>query len=175
MKTEELTRVARRAIADRLGRLRDSMQDLGGWFRENVAQLIGKHVGEAVRDALAAALGRPTRRERARYDRHDADGYDGYGHDPYAPSAADEAEVDDLWGRRQGRQAWREEVTEPKSNRRWDGVLAAVAQVACWWLRKGLPRASLGRVDNQRSSLRNCLWGTGLRKQIFCSLVAASP
>src|SRR5262245_11263446 len=149
MKTAEFARAARRALTDRLGRLRGSMEELGTWFRENVAQLIGRHVGEAVRDALAAALGRPARRERDRYDRDEhGEDFGGYGHaSSYTPPDADEDEVDgDLLGRSQVRQPWREEVAEPKTNRRWDGVLAAVAQVACWWLRKGLPRASLGRV-----------------------------
>src|SRR5262249_35703998 len=113
------------------------------------ARLIGRHVGEAVRDALAAALGRPASRERDRYDRDEhGDDFGGYGHaSSYAPPDADEDEDDgDLWGRSQGRQPWREEVAEPKTNRRGAGVLAAGAEGACWWLRKGLPRASLGRV-----------------------------
>src|SRR5262249_10536771 len=66
---------------------------------------------------------------------------------PYGIPDAHEEEADHhLWGAHQARQPRREEAAEPKANRRWDGVLAAVAQVACWWLRKGLPRASLGRV-----------------------------
>src|SRR5262245_66297941 len=109
MKTEEFTRAARRALTDRLGRLRGSMEDLGAWFRENVARLIGKHVGEAVRDALAAALGRPASRSRERDDRHDrdddGDGYGGFGaHDPYGLPDAPEGEDDPhLWGAPQAR------------------------------------------------------------------------
>src|SRR5262249_32911618 len=105
----------------------------------------------------------------------------GFGHASYAPPDADEDEVDDdLWGGRQGRQPWREEAPEPKTNRRWDGVLAALAQGACWWLRRGLPRASLGRglAPGAAAGLVAVLVGPlagGLVATAGTALLAAAP
>src|SRR5687768_868798 len=138
MNAEALTRAARHVLADRLGRMRGSLEELGAWFREHFARLVARHVGEAVRDALAAALGRPAR--PGRYG--DEDGDDGYGgRHPYSPPDGDDDEDDGFWG------GWpREREAEPKGDRRrWDALLACVAQVGAWWLRQGLPRASVPR------------------------------
>ena len=106
------------------------MQESGAWFRENVAKLIGQHVGEAVRDALAAAPGRAARDDE---DDHAAHGR--RGRDPYAEHDPDEDEKQ-LLGGADTRQGRGKATPSPKT---------AGARTGCWrasprWRRGGCAR-----------------------------------
>lgn len=56
MKLDKLSRPVRLFLSERLERLHMALKDLGQRLRAGIAQLVGSHIGEAVQDALAAAL-----------------------------------------------------------------------------------------------------------------------
>src|SRR5690242_5141588 len=80
--SRELAGAARRFLAERLDRLQEALEGLGGRVREGVASVVGGHVGDAVRDALGAALGRQAQPDRFPYSREPL-GRGPYRHDPY--------------------------------------------------------------------------------------------
>ena len=56
-----LTRPVRRYLKERLDRLHNALASLARRLRESIASVIGTHLGDAVRDAVQAALDQRTR------------------------------------------------------------------------------------------------------------------
>src|SRR4051794_4774363 len=80
-----LTPLVRRYLQERLDRLHNALASLACRLRESIAAVIGTHLGDAVRDAVQAAL---DQRTRASPQSNDPDDFPhrpvhGDGHDPY--------------------------------------------------------------------------------------------
>jgi hypothetical protein len=113
---------ALRETQGRLERLHASLEALALRLREGIAGLVGGHVGDAARDALRAALGRPP--TAVADSRTQAD-------HSFAASVDDPDGFTPLWA---------EEPAPPPatpahpSRRGWRSVLAGGLQLAGWWL-----------------------------------------
>jgi hypothetical protein len=163
--SRNLARRAVRHLAQRLERLHEALQSLGRRLRESIAQLIGSHAGETIREAIHALLesliprpqGRdpplrepyrpdPYRPDRDREDRdHDdpyrADRYrtDPAGNDPYGPGWQDDPGGHDDWGRGYGMTstpAIPDRSLPPDGLPPWCALLPPTLQLPVWCLRK---------------------------------------
>jgi hypothetical protein len=117
-----------RTLAERLGRLNDTLAGLGGQVRSRIAGTVGEAVGDAVRAAVRSLLG-----ER---ESHAAGKCPAQRDDcgPWAsPFGADEDE-DDYPDAPPAR--YRGAAPKASGPSRWRGALAAAAQSALWWLRR---------------------------------------
>ncbi len=124
-----LSRPARRFLSDRLERLHDALENLGQRLREGIAHLVGGHIGDAVRDALASALQHklPSRPHDA-YSAHNVAGEPHGFHD-------DSDMRQDFWREREYEPP--PPAPEPKAElkpRRWQPLLAGGMQLASWCL-----------------------------------------
>src|SRR5262249_22981778 len=115
---------ARRFLMERLRRLQEALEALGQRLREGISQLIGKHVGDAVRDAIEGALcSQPVHRLPER----PSPSYRSY-HDPYGYPHEDYPE-DGFWEDIESVQV--EPEPEQKVSR-WRPLLAGLAQLVTW-------------------------------------------
>jgi hypothetical protein len=115
---------ARRFLMERLRRLQEALEALGQRLREGISQLIGKHVGDAVRDAIESVLckepvyhppERPIPQYRSYHDPYD------YPHEEYPEEG--------FWGDRES--VYEEPEPEQKVSR-WRPLLAGLAQLVTW-------------------------------------------
>jgi hypothetical protein len=127
-----LTHSTRRFLMDRLDRLHDALEGLGKRLREGIAQLVGSHIGDAVKDALAVLLLRnapapdpePYYRRESSYRPHDP-----Y-HDDYERG---------FWNEREPMPRERDPEPEPEREQkpsRWKTMLTGLVQVSTWWLQR---------------------------------------
>ena len=137
-----LTRPVRRYLQERLEGLHDALASLARRLRESIAAVIGTHIGEAVRDAVQAALDQRTRASPPRDDPddwHDSSGEYGEHRSP---------EFDAPPG------LWQGPVHEPTppvphdtcSNgppRWWSFLPAALQALSCWLRHKKTRRPVL--------------------------------
>jgi hypothetical protein len=137
MSISSLGRAAGRFLTERLELLKEALEGLGQRLREGVAQLLGAHVGQAVRDSVGAALANePDDDVAARFDR-----YERYDHDGYDP---DDIEEERFWGH--AAPPPRELPPQPEGASRWSrckALLTGGVQVASVWLQHRLPQKSL--------------------------------
>lgn len=136
MSNNTLSHPTRRFLMDRLERLHESLENLGQRLREGIASLVGNHIGDAIKDALAILLLResPTRapepypRRESAYSPRDfhRDGYDEYDRDFWRHEP-------DLPDREPGREP--EPETEPKPSR-WKTLLTGLVHLSTWWLQR---------------------------------------
>ena len=124
---------ALRFLQERLERLHASLEDLARRLREGIAGLVGVHVGDAVRDALRVALGRPPNEPAGAWAQ---------GPSPFDPPADDPADVGPV-------ALWADEPEPPRSapaptvRPGWWPLLTGGLQLAGWWLRDRLRRPLL--------------------------------
>jgi hypothetical protein len=133
MSANTLTHTTRRFVMDRLERLVESLENLSHRLRETLANLVGTHIGDAIRDALEALLHQqPTshlpdyhrrldqegRRRDYRYD-YPEDDYDDqrfwYGQEPLPPEPPPEPEPG-------------------QKSSRWKSLLTGLVHLSSWFL-----------------------------------------
>jgi hypothetical protein len=133
-----LTRPVRRFLSERLERLREALENLGRRLRESVAQLLGTHIGETVRQAVENALQvQPLRRyDPEPFYRHG--GRERHFED-------DDFEEDRFWGREPS--VWEppepETPIENEKPSRWKAVLDAALHGLFCFVRPRCERPSL--------------------------------
>jgi hypothetical protein len=136
-----LSRPARRFLSDRLDRLHNALESLGQRLREGIAHLVGSHIGDAVRDALASALQhKPPLRS--------IDSYPAYDRGDQPHSFRDDSDShQDFWREREYESLppEPEPKVEPKP-RRWQPLLTGGVQLASWWLQHRPTPRSLKRI-----------------------------
>jgi hypothetical protein len=139
-------------LAERLEKLNDNLQTLGGRLQEAIAHAVGEAVANAVRDGVRNLLARMTRpptsdvdaddgeEQRPDYDRYADDNLYEDDRDPFGPDHGQRAG----YGRR-GRGLWSDDRpchrTTPTSattrnGGRWLQAFGAAFQAGCWWLRQ---------------------------------------
>lgn len=140
----QLTGSARRFLAERLDRLQQTLETFCQRVREGVAAVIGGHIGDAVRDALHAALRIPHECRRDpldpplddRFDSPDGKNYEVPYEEPTAYWRVPEP-IRPPMG-----------PPEPRPPSRWRTLLTGGLHAAGWWLHQRLtqrPRqATLG-------------------------------
>ena len=141
---------SRRFLLDHIDRLRQSMENLGKRLRESIAEIIGKQIGEAVRDALDALLHtRPAERNTRYppYRQHEYDPREDYPADWYSSGFA---QGQDFWQEMDAQEPEEPEPQpEPEQKRhppQWKSVLRGLAQLSAWWFQRGPKRLSLRQL-----------------------------
>ena len=145
MNIGHMSRSARRFLIDRLERLHTALETLGERLREGIAQLVGGHIGDAVKDALATTLLRrpvhlgphpdhdPRAWHSATLDRHG----DCLPQDhPYREHFWEEPELEPLPAPRS---------QEPEQPSRWKSLVAGGVHLVTLWYRHRPPRRFLLR------------------------------
>jgi len=131
MSTGKLRGPALRFLQERLECLQASLEELARRLRESIAGLVGVHVGDAVRDALRAALGRPPNEPAGAWPQAPS---------PFDPTTDDPAGPAPLWS---------EEPEPPRAapaptvRPGWWLLLTGGLQLAGWWLHDRLRRPLL--------------------------------
>src|SRR5262245_47053305 len=133
MNVRNLSGPALRFLQDRLERLQASLEDLARRLREGIAGLVGVHVGDAVRDALRAALGRPPNEPVGTWPQAPSS-YDPTADDPVGTGPAP------LWADEPGPPRV---APAPSVRPGWWPLLTGGLHLAGWWLRDRLPRPVL--------------------------------
>jgi len=137
---------------ERLGQLHASLGELGRRLRDRIAELVGSHAGEAVREAVLAALPRsgpgPPPRDQRPFAPEDE------GHDPYPSMDGAYPDLDHSSYGRAGRPEWGQEHSyrpqpsssspEPSPWWRWL-VLPVALEMASRWL-PSAPRPLVGAL-----------------------------
>ena len=126
----------------RVSRLYEDLSSLGRRLREGIAMLAGRHAGDAVRDAVEAALG-PSETD-LNLPESSYRPYPGGRDDPYRRSYRDPyAEDAERYGGYREDDAWsapsHELVPPPSGLARlpaWWAVLPPALQLLSWWLRQ---------------------------------------
>lgn len=158
-----LTRPVRRFLAGRLGQLREALETLGARLRESVAQLLGPHTGDAIREAVEKALRlRPAPRR--------------YEPEPFAPRREQDFEEDRPWGREPS--IWDAPEPEPRIEEakaaRPKSVPAAAAEALCRFVRSRAGRPSLLKLVGVGAAITvTTLLGVPLLGGALLSIVAA--
>jgi hypothetical protein len=160
--TRNLARRTVRQLCARLERLHEALLGLGQRLRESIAQLIGSHIGEAVREAVRALLEGavprppghthdPYRSSHQRSDfhpgarhaspGHDPWGRDPWGSDPYSEDAYQDEMLENGAGNQPAQGGGASPVQMPElpalpGMPRWWSFLPAALQLADWWLRR---------------------------------------
>jgi hypothetical protein len=139
MSANTLTHTTRRFVMDRLERLVESLENLSHRLRETLANLVGTHIGDAIRDALEALLHhKPTSRLPDYYRRLDQD--DRRRDYPY-----DYPEEDDhaFWYGQESLPSapLPEPEPGPKSSR-WKSLLTGLVHLSSWFLHQPSKRHS---------------------------------
>jgi hypothetical protein len=132
--------VTRRAVsylAKRLELLHETLQNLGVRLRDAIAQIVGQHVGDTIREVVQTALNRnitqQDRYEPSYYDRPDPPE-----DDPFSEQQEEEAQ---LWNHRRP-VTHSPQVVEPTSTRLWLLIPPALRGLA-WLLRHKPGRRAL--------------------------------
>ena len=130
---------------DRLSRLCDDLSALGRRLCEGIAMLAGRHVGEAVRDAVEAALGHasPDPDPQEQLFRPHQDHQDSSYHEPHRDRYAEERydgygdyrTDDDPWSAASPEPALPSCVV-PDFPPAWWSILPPALQLLGWWLRR---------------------------------------
>jgi hypothetical protein len=135
---DTIHRPARRFLLERLERFHEALDTLGQRLREGIAQLISKHVGDAIRDAIESVLG--NRRAHFTPERHLPQNRS-Y-HDPYGYPYGDDPE-DGFW---EDREEVPDEAEPQQPPWRWRSLLTGLTQLVAWSVRSSARRPSLKKL-----------------------------
>jgi hypothetical protein len=138
---------ARRFLLQRLERLREALENLGRRVRENISELVGRHLGDTVREVIETLLRLPPSPRPPDYPPPRHPSYrNPYLHDD---EPDDPCQDQGFWGDAAPMERDslppsppppETEAPEPVSKAsRWRTLLAGLTQLAGWWL-QGKPR-----------------------------------
>jgi hypothetical protein len=157
MSISSLAGPTRRFLLNRLERLRESLESLGHRLRECIAEIVGKQMGEAIRDALDDTLRMKSLSPSSDGDRHetrrvspqeDARRWQWEGNEPDDPSW----EADEPYYERAHEPTYQDRTepatvqpSEPRPSR-WRSLLTGLVELAGWWFPRGPQRPSFRKL-----------------------------
>jgi hypothetical protein len=139
MLLDRIPKPARRFLLVRLQRLQEALEALGQRLREGIAQLVGRHVGDAVRDAIERVLCQESSSHLPERPLPPYRGYRGH-HNAFSHPYEDYPEEEGFWGDREPMAEEPEPQTQPSRRR---ALLAGLAQLTGWWLKHRPRRPAL--------------------------------
>ena len=143
MNIGHMSRSARRFLIDRLERLHTALETLGERLREGIAQLVGGHIGEAVKDALATALlRRPV--HLSPHPDHDLRPWHSAALDRHGDHLHDHGYREGFWEEEQ-ESLPAPRPPEPGQPSRWKSLVAGGVHLVTLWYRHRPPRRVLLR------------------------------
>lgn len=126
-----------RTLPERLAQLNQNLQVMAGRLKDAIASVVGKMIGQAIRDVLRRMLGdqeQPGEPDRftGRFDRESRDPYGGRyerDHDAWYDDR------DDPWSEENQEAVYSASASSIIMSSRWGDAFRTAAQTALWWLR----------------------------------------